>query len=275
MTYLHQVVNYNPFELVIELLIIGVVVGWVMRFLRGTRGARLVKGAALLLGTVYIVILMLPSELGWHRIKFLYGNFLLFTFVAVVVAFQPEIRRAFIHLGQASLFRGPSQVVTSMIDALTESCAYLARNKIGAIVAIERTVGLGALSESGIELEAQLTASLLNTIFYPGTALHDMGVIVREGRIAAAGCQFPLAESEEVDPSLGSRHRAALGLTKESDAAVIVVSEETGQISLALEGQLYVGLELENLRGMLLSLLAPAKVVRKFRKARRPSEDSA
>ncbi len=275
MTYLQRVVNYNPFELIVELLIIAVVVGWVMRFLRGTRGARLVKGAGLLLATVYVVILMLPSELGWHRIKFLYGNFLLFTFVAVVVAFQPEIRRAFIQLGQASLFRGSSQVVTTMIDALTESCAYLSRNKIGAIVAIERTVGLAALSETGIELEAQLTASLLNTIFYPGTALHDMGVIVREGRIAAAGCQFPLAESEEVDPSLGSRHRAALGLTKESDAAVIVVSEETGQISLALEGQLYVGLELENLRGMLLSLLAPAKVVRKFRKDSRANEGSA
>ncbi len=275
MTYLQRVVNYNPFELIVELLIIAVVVGWVMRFLRGTRGARLVKGAGLLLATVYVVILMLPSELGWHRIKFLYGNFLLFTFVAVVVAFQPEIRRAFIQLGQASLFRGSSQVVTTMIDALTESCAYLSRNKIGAIVAVERTVGLAALSETGIELEAQLTASLLNTIFYPGTALHDMGVIVREGRIAAAGCQFPLAESEEVDPSLGSRHRAALGLTKESDAAVIVVSEETGQISLALEGQLYVGLELENLRGMLLSLLAPAKVVRKFRKDSRANEESA
>ncbi len=275
MTYLHRVVNYNLFVVAIELLLIGVVVWWVMRFLRGTRGARLVKGAALLLATVYVVILMLPSELGWERIKFLYGNFLLFTFVAVVVAFQPEIRRAFIHLGQASLLRGPSQVVTSMIDALTESCAYLSRNKIGAIVAVERTVGLGALSESGIELEAQLTASLLNTIFYPGTALHDMGVIVREGRIAAAGCQFPLAESEEVDPSLGSRHRAALGLSKESDAAVIVVSEETGQIAMALDGQLYVGLELESLRGILLSLLAPAKAVRKFRKASRPSEDSA
>ena len=273
-TYLHRVVNYNLFVVAVELLLIGVIVWWVMRFLRGTRGARLVKGAGLLLATVYIVILMLPSELGWERIKFLYGNFLLFTFVAVVVAFQPEIRRAFIHLGQASLFRGSSQVVTSMIDALAESCAYLARNKIGAIVAVERTVGLAALAETGVELEAQLTASLLNTIFYPGTALHDMGVIVREGRIAAAGCQFPLAESEEVDPSLGSRHRAALGLSKESDAAVIVVSEETGQISIALDGQLYVGLELENLRGMLLSLLAPAKVVHKFRKALRPSKDS-
>ena len=102
-----------------------------------------------------------------------------------------------------------------------------------------------------------------------------MGVIVREGRIAAAGCQVPLAESEEVDPSFGSRHRAALGLAKESDAAVIVVSEETGRISLALEGQLYIGLELESLRGMLLSLMAPAKVARRLRKAQAAGEEAA
>ena len=273
--YLRRVANENPFELAVELLMIGVVVWWVMRFLRGTRGARLVKGVALLLATVYIVILMLPSELGWHRIKFLYGNFLLFTFVAAVVAFQPEIRRAFIHLGHASLFRGARAEVTSTVTSLVESCAYLSRNKIGAIVAVERTVGLGGLVESGIMLDSSLTASLLNTIFYPGTALHDMGVIVREGRIAAAGCQFPLAESEEVDPSLGSRHRAALGLTKDSDAAVIVVSEETGRIWLALEGQLYVGLELENLRGMLVSLLAPAKLVRRLRKAEASGEEGS
>ena len=100
---------------------------------------------------------------------------------------------------------------------------------------------------------------MLNTLFYPGTQLHDMGVIVQHGRIAAAGCQFPLAESEDVDPSLGSRHRASLGLAQETDAVIIVVSEETGRISVACEGQLYVGLDADALRELLRATLAPKR----------------
>jgi diadenylate cyclase len=215
---------------------------------------------------------MLPAQLQWERIRFLYENFLLFTFVSVVVAFQPEIRRAFMQLGQARLFRGAGPQVEATITSLLESASYLSRNKMGAIVAVERTVGLGGLVESGTPMDANLTAALLNTIFYPGGALHDMGVIVRNGKVAAAGCQFPLAEADEVDPSLGSRHRAALGLSKESDAAIIIVSEETGRISLALDGQLYLGLELENLRGMLISLLGPSSMLRR---RGRPKGDSA
>lgn len=261
--YVYRIGGESLPVVVVELLLIGVVVWLVMRFLRGTRGARLVKGVAVLLVTVYVVILMLPEELGWERIKLLYGGFLIFTFIAVVVAFQPEIRRALIQIGQARLFRNVTHEAKAVVDALVDSAAYLSRNKTGAIVAVERTVGLGALVEAGTPVDAQLTAGLLNTIFYPGSALHDMGVVISNGRIAAAGCQFPLAESEEVDPSLGSRHRAALGLSKECDAALIVVSEETGRISLACEGQLYVGLDLENLREMLNALLAPDETRRR------------
>ncbi|MCK4601592.1 MAG: diadenylate cyclase CdaA [Phycisphaerae bacterium] len=256
-TYLQRVSNYNMFVVAVELLLIGFVVWWVLRFLRGTRGARLIKGVALLLVTVYVVIQLLPEGLGWERIKFLYGRFLLIAGVAVVVAFQPELRRALIQIGQTRLFRGKRGEIESIIDALTDNAAYLSRNKIGAVLAVERTVGLGSLIEAGTALDANLTAGILNTIFYPGSALHDMGVIIRNGRIAAAGCQFPLAESADVDASLGSRHRAALGLAQESDAIVLVVSEETGRISLACEGQLYIGLEIENLRGMLRQLLLP------------------
>jgi len=273
-TYFYRIAGENLAVVAIELLLIGVVVWLVMRFLRGTRGARLVKGVAVLLATVYVVILMLPEELGWERIKFLYGHFLLFTFVAVVVAFQPEIRRALIQIGQAHLFRSDTREVERTVDALVDAVAYLSRNKIGAIIAVERRVGLGALVEAGTVIDAKLTAGLLDTIFYPGSALHDMGVIVRDGRIAAAGCQFPLAESEEVDPSLGSRHRAALGLSKECDAAVLVVSEETGRISLACEGQLYLGLSLQNLREMLLTLLSPGRVRRRNRSSE-PRDDES
>ncbi len=266
--YFHRIAAYNPIVVAVELLLIGFVAWWVIRFLRGTRGARLIKGTAVLLGTVYIVIRLLPKNLGWERIEFLYGKFLFFAFVAVVVAFQPELRRALIQLGRASVFRPSRQRAETMIDSLVNSLSYLSRNKIGAIMAVERTVGLGALMETGTLLDAELNPSVLNTIFYPGTALHDMGVIIRNGRVAAAGCQFPLAESEEVDPSLGSRHRAALGLARDSDAVVLVVSEETGRISLACEGQLYIGLPAENLRDMLIGLLAPASMLKKLKQAK-------
>ena len=243
MNYINRLATYNMVVVLVELLLIGTVVGWCAHFLRGTRGARLVKGVALLLGGVYVVIRLLPRNFGpgvtvsWDRIEFLYGKFLLFAFVAIVVAFQPELRRALIQIGQAKLFRGARSEVERMVEQLCESSAYLSRNKIGALVAIERSVGLVSVIETGSLLEAHVTAQLLNTIFYPGTALHDMGVVIRNNRLAAAGCQFPLAESDDVDQSLGSRHRAALGLAQDTDAVILVVSEETGRISLAYEGQ--------------------------------------
>jgi diadenylate cyclase len=256
--YWSRMATYNPMVVSVELLLIGVVVWWVMRFLRGTRGARLVKGAALLLATLYVGIRLLPKNYGWDRIEWLYGKFLLFAVAALIVAFQPELRRALIQIGQTRLFKTARGQVEAMIDALVDSAAFLSRNKIGAVVAVERSVGLGTLLESGQVVDSKVSVSLLNTIFYPGSPLHDMGVVIRNGRLAAAGCQFPLAESEELDPSLGSRHRAALGLSQDSDAVVLVISEETGRISIAVDGQLYLGLELAGLRDMLTRLLTPA-----------------
>lgn len=260
--YVRRVSTYDPLIVCTQLLLIGVVVWVVFRFLRGTRGARLLKGAALLLAFVYLGIRVLPKNDDWQRIEFLYGNFLIFATIAVVVAFQPELRRALIQIGQARFFRGLHGNVPALVEALLDAAGYLSRNRIGALIAVERTVGLGGFIESGTPINGVVTSNLLRAIFYPGGALHDMGVVIREGRIAAAGCQFPLAESGDVDPSLGSRHRAGLGMAQESDALVLVVSEETGRISLAYDGQLYVGLESENLRDILIQLLSPQHVLK-------------
>ncbi len=272
--YLQHVATYNPFVVAVELFLIGLIVWWITRFLKGTRGARLVKGMGLLLACLYIIIRLLPRNfgsftLGWERLEFLYGRFLLFAFISAMVAFQPELRRALIQVGQTRLFHTRMGNLEKLVDALVESVGYLARNKIGALVAIERSVGLAAVAESGTALDSETTAGLLNTIFYPGSALHDMGVIISDGRVAAAGCQFPLAESEDVDPSMGSRHRAALGLAQESDAVVLLVSEETGRLSLACEGQLYIGLELSSFRELLFNLLATKRAATRRRKARK------
>ncbi len=259
-TYVHRVgTSYDPLEVIVEMALIAAVVWLVVRFLRGTRGASLLKGAAVVLGAVYLCIRLLPKnpDRGWERIGYLYGQFLIFAFVAVVVAFQPELRRALSTIGRGRLFGGPRTYLEEEIAALMESAGYLSRNKIGAIIAMERKVALGGLTESGTPIDAELSAPLLNTLFYQGTQLHDMGVIVQGGRIAAAGCQFPLAESEDADASLGTRHRAALGLAQETDAVLIVISEETGRISVASEGQLHIGLETDALHELLRATLAP------------------
>ena len=262
-TYFYRVRNYNPLVIAVQLLLIGAVVWVVLRFLRGTRGAGMLKGATVLIAVIYVGIGLLPKTDQWRRIEFLYGRFLFVAFVSLMVAFQPELRRALIRLGQAGFLRAHKGRIEATAEALADSAAYLSRNRIGAVVAVERAVGLGALMQTGTIINSRLTAELLNTIFYPGSALHDMGVIVRDGQIAAAGCQFPLAESGEVDSSLGSRHRAALGLALDSDAVVMVVSEQTGRVSLAYDGQLYIGMQVETLRDTLVSLLTPRPAKRK------------
>ena len=148
---------------------------------------------------------------------------------------------------------------SALIDRIVRAVAALSRNRVGAIIAVERDSSLAALAESGIPLDAELTSDLLTTIFWPGSPLHDMGVVIRSGRIAAAGCEFPLSHHAILDPHLGTRHRAAIGLTEESDALVIVVSEETGNISLATGGQLEGPLTPDQLRKRLAGLLRAAQ----------------
>ena len=247
--------SYAPLQVAIELLLIGLFVHWVLRFLRGTRGARLLKGIAFVLISLFLIIQLLAAQFQLDRIKFLYTQFLTFATYAIVVVFQPELRRALLRLGETRLFRGWSQQINEEIEALVESAAFLSRRKIGALVAIEREVGLGGIAESGTRINADVTSELLNTIFWPNSPLHDLGVVISQGRVAYAGVQFPLAESGDLERELGSRHRAAVGMSQESDAVVLVVSEETGDVSIAERGQLIRKLTPEGLRGLLSELL--------------------
>lgn len=224
---------------VVELLLIGAGVYAVMHFLRGTRGARVLRGFALLLAGSTLVVSLVATALDLERIRVLYPYFVAALFLIALVAFQPELRRALMRLGAASWFVGSAREVDRAVDAVVDAVAYLSKNKIGAIIAFERTTEFGALAEAGCRLDADVSKELLTTIFWPGSALHDMGVIISQGRIAAAAVQFPLTDSDDgLDPTTGSRHRAALGLSQESDALVVVVSEETGTISIAEHGRL-------------------------------------
>ena len=234
-----------------ELAVIWVVVYLILRFLRGTRGARVIKGIAIILivGTLTIQIFGGASQL--ERLNFLYSNFLAFVSIMLVIVFQPELRRALVRLGEARFFRQTGLRKARIVDELIGSITYLSRNKVGALIAIERQVGLGGIVEAGVRLDSEVTKELLNTIFWPGSALHDMGVVIRGDRLVAAGVQFPLAEGDAVSQELGSRHRAAIGLSQEVDALIIVVSEETGTISVAERGELTRGLDADDLRAVL------------------------
>jgi diadenylate cyclase len=158
-------------------------------------------------------------------------------------------------LGETRLFRTFSHQVTDEIDALVETATFLSRRKIGGLIAVEREIGLGGIAENGTRINADITAPLLQAIFWPNSPLHDLGVVIAHGRVAYAGVQFPLAEVGELERELGSRHRAAVGMSQESDAIVLVVSEETGDISIAERGQLIRKLTPDALRGLLVELL--------------------
>lgn len=239
-------------QVLIELALIGVVVAATFRFLRGTRGARLIKGVALVLILATLAIKVLAREGAFARIEFLYDNVLGFVALGLVIVFQPELRRALVRLGETRIFRASGLLRARVIEAVVTSAAYLGEHKIGALIVIERESGLDGIVQAGTRLDATVTDELLKTIFWPGSALHDMAVVIRGDRIVAAGVQLPLAEAEQFSSELGSRHRAAYGLSLEADSLVVVVSEETGTISLAERGRLIRNLSADGLRTLLV-----------------------
>jgi len=247
---------YNPWRVATELVLIGVVVYGCVRFLRGTRGERLFSGVVVILVAATVLVQVVAKEFGLERINVLYPPFVAGMFLVALVVFQPELRRGLMRIGESRWLRPWGREVTEVVDHLVNAAEYFSKNKIGAIIAIEREVGLASIIEGGTRLDAELSADLLKTIFWPGSALHDLGVVVQRGRVAAAGCQFPLTETGEMDQSYGGRHRAAVGMANDSDAVVLVVSEETGAVSLAHRGRLDQGVDLGQLRELLLGLLA-------------------
>lgn len=230
---------YSLKQVGFEMLLIGTVVYVVLRFLQGTRGARLLQGMLVLLVGGFIIVNVVADWLRLERIKVLYEPFVWTVLLTTLIVFQPELRRGLMRLGEPRWRRPRQSEIDRIARPIAVACAQLSKNKIGALIAVEREIGLSGITDEGVRLDARLSPELLNTIFWPGSALHDLGVIIQRDRVAAAGCQFPLGDAEGLDRSIGSRHRAAIGLSLESDAVVVVVSEETGSISIAEHGRLY------------------------------------
>ena len=246
----------NPPELIpsqlrdaLEILVLSVLIYYSLLFIRGTRGAKVLTGSLMLL----IVLALFASLFQLHTIQWLLGRFMPVFAIALLVIFQPELRRGLAHLGSWPLFQGKSRE-REMIDIITEIAASLSARKYGALIAIEREVALRGITEAGVGIYGKLTSEILEQIFYPNSPLHDGGVIVHQDRVIAAACIFPLSQRLDLHRSLGTRHRAAIGMNEESDAVVVVVSEETGQISLAQAGRRDQKLEIVQLREKLVSI---------------------
>ncbi|PYJ59008.1 MAG: TIGR00159 family protein [Verrucomicrobia bacterium] len=237
----------------LEITILAVGIYYALMFVRGTRGWPVVLGFLSLLLVLGVVTTALELRvLLWLLAKFLTG-----LAIAVLVIFQPELRRMLAEVGNLPLFAS-ARDARENIEVIIQTAERLSEVKIGALIALEQTIQLDDAVESGVVVDCEATPEMLETIFFPNNAIHDGGVNIRGDRIAKAACIFPLTRRQDLNPSLGTRHRAAIGLTEETDAVVVAVSEETGAISYAYKGQLTRGVSLEELRAFLTSVLVRA-----------------
>jgi diadenylate cyclase len=238
-SFFDRLSTYPAWQVLVELAVIWIVVYVIFRFVQGTRAAGALKGLLVLLIVVTVLSRVFGGTGSFQRLGLLYDRFLALVAISLVVIFQPELRRALVRLGETPFFRTSPKDLKFIADEIATAAAYLSKAKFGAIIVVERNVGLAGLIEGGTILGAELSSRLLQTIFFPGSALHDLAVIIKGRTIHAAGVQLPLAEPSEMpDPTLGSRHRAAVGLSRECDAIVVIVSEETGACRIAERGRL-------------------------------------
>ncbi len=242
---------------ILEILLMATGLYYSYLYFRGTRGARVLLGLALFL----VTLMTLSVILNLVVIRYLLSRYSVFLVVALVVIFQPELRRAFAELGSRSFFSTGKQD-NQTLDLLCECVFELAGKRFGALIAIERDIGLRSYAETGVEVNGLFSSELLQTIFHPKTALHDGGVILRDNQLVAAACIFPVSQRESLDRSYGLRHRAGLGLTEETDAVAVVVSEETGSVSLCFGQKIQRGLSMPELRRQLGRIVLFEQVAR-------------
>jgi len=234
----------------VEILILAALAYHGYLFFRATRGARILTGLLILLLGLALISLLLELSV----ISGLLQRFSVFLAIALVIIFQPELRRVLAELGSSRLFSF-NRPDPEALDVLMEAMQQLSSRRCGALFALKRGIDLKPFAESGIELDAVISIELITCIFHPKTSLHDGGVIIDQGRIAAAGCVFPVSQKDVQDRAIGLRHRAGMGVTDETDAIALVVSEESGALSLCYQGRLEHDLELDALRRRINEIL--------------------
>lgn len=242
---------------IIDIAIVAYIIYKVLGFIRETRALQLVKGIVILMA-----LFLLSSVLNLSLLNSLLKSVVTVGMFALVVIFQPELRRGLEKMGQKSFFGSQLNSIDKdralvIVSELTEAIGELSATRTGGLIAIERNTRLNDLIETGSVVDANITARLIGNLFYEGSPLHDGAVIIREDRILAASCVLPLTEKQSIGGNLGTRHRAALGLSEVSDALVIVVSEETGAISIAQNGMLKRFLDTKTIEKTLMELYIP------------------
>lgn len=239
---------------VLDIAIVAFAIYKIIRFIRRTRAQQIVNGLLIL-----IAAMVIADVAGLHTVYFILYNGLRYGIFAIIVIFYPELRRALEHLGRrkfnfTKLESDEKSRLKKMIQQIVDAVDYFSTHKVGALIVLERDVSLGGILEHSTLIDGETTSMLLRTIFYEGTPLHDGAVVIRNGRVFAAGCVLPLSSNKNLEKTLGTRHRAGLGITEVSDAVTIIVSEETGIISTASDGRLSRFLEIKSVEKLLYDI---------------------
>ena len=234
----------------VEIAILAVLLYYGYRFFRATRGARILTGLLMLLMGLTLASALLELQV----ISFLLKSFAVYFALGLVIIFQPELRRVLAELGSHRFFAFNGSEEAS-VDLLIDAMTQLSARRVGALIALQRGIDLQPFAETGVALDAKISPEMIATIFHPKTALHDGGAIIDQGRITAAGCVFPVSQKEVKDRSIGLRHRAGIGITEETDAVALIVSEETGALSLCHRGRLEHDLEPPKLKARLQEIM--------------------
>lgn len=255
--------NFTPFTFkdIVDILVVALGIYFLLRLVRGTRAVQLIKG---FVAVAFVVLITGTDLLNLRASHWLLSVVLQNWVIALIILFQPELRLLVEQIGRGRFLREAFHTphtsdTVGVINEIVRAARRLSEKKIGALIAIERAVGLNDILSTGRRIGGTVSSELLQTIFHPGTAMHDGGVVIQGQQVAAAMCLFPLSSRDDTPHSYGTRHRAAIGLSELTDAAVVVVSEETGAISLALEGRLISNLSVEAMKEQLLALLQPAE----------------
>lgn len=258
--YINTLIN-SPYELIMFIIDITLVVFIAIKFfqfVKGTRALQLLKGIVLL-----IIVTMLSSLLNLRILNFILTSFMTYGVILLIVMFQPELRRALEQLGSNKInkFFGIEQDIATKVKEniykIVIAATELSNTKTGALIVLERDIKLKDIIDTGVLIGAEISPQLLVNIFQPNTPLHDGAVIISESKIMAAACMLPLASDKNISKKLGTRHRSAIGISKESDSIVIVVSEETGKISVARNGTLIADVKEEALKQILIKNMVP------------------
>ena len=265
-----SIVNFNLWGSladIIDILLVWYVIYKIINLIKGTKAVQLLKGIF-----VILLVKIISDYFGFNTLSWIMGNVITWGFLAIIIIFQPELRRALEQLGRGKFFsRSGTQEddeSEKFIEAIVKATDYMAKRRIGALISIERETGMSDYIETGIALDSKISSELLINIFIPNTPLHDGAVIIQKNLVAAAACYLPLSESPFISKELGTRHRAALGISEVTDSITVIVSEETGNISLTKNGELHRGLTLDAFKSLLENELVTRNKIKPTSSAR-------